>query len=81
MKIHPGMFGQVLVAQLFRRHGILTQVCGNRFMLLKVAPPLVVQDTQVDKFVDAIKEVVENMNSSTTFWSEALGMALRAVNI
>jgi len=39
--IHPGMFGQVLVMRLFRDHGILTQICGNNFMVLKVAPPLV----------------------------------------
>ena len=35
------MFGQVLVMRLFRDHGILTQICGNNFMVLKVAPPLV----------------------------------------
>ena len=41
MKIHPAMFGQILVMRLFRL-GILTQICGNNFMVLKVAPPLVV---------------------------------------
>jgi ornithine--oxo-acid transaminase len=80
-KIHPGMFGQVLVAQLFREKGILTQVCGNNLMVLKVAPPLVIQREQVEQFVSAVQQVVELMHSSTTFWSEALGMARRVVSL
>jgi ornithine--oxo-acid transaminase len=79
-KIHTAMFGQILVMRLFRDHGILTQICGNDFMVLKVAPPLVVTETQVDEFVSAIRSVVELVHSSTTFWSEALGLARRAVN-
>jgi ornithine--oxo-acid transaminase len=80
-KIHPAMFGQILVMRLFRDHGILTQICGNDFMVLKVAPPLVVTEGQVDEFVAAIRSVVELAHSSSTFWSEALGLARRAANI
>jgi ornithine--oxo-acid transaminase len=80
MKIHPAMFGQVLVMQLFRR-GFLTQVCGNNFMVLKVAPPLVVREHEADEFVGAAAEVVEVMHSSATFWTEALGMARRVLDI
>ena len=80
-RIHAGMFGQVLVMRLFRDHGILTQICGNNFMVLKVAPPLVVTEKQLDHFVAAISEVVELAHHSGAFWSEALGLARRAVNI
>lgn len=80
MKIHPAMFGQVLVMQLFRR-GFLTQVCGNNFMVLKVAPPLVVTEPEADEFVKAAGEVVESMHSSAGFWTEALGMARRVMDI
>jgi ornithine--oxo-acid transaminase len=38
-KVHTGVFGQVLVMRMFHDHGFLTQVCGNNFMVLKVAPP------------------------------------------
>jgi len=79
--IHPGMFGQVVVMHLFRDHGILTQICGNSFLTLKVAPPLVVTEAQIDHFVASIREVVELMHASPAFWSEALGMARRVVNI
>ena len=80
MRIHPGMFGQMLVMQLFRE-GILTQICGNNFLVLKVAPPLVVQEAQLDEFVGKLAKVVESIHASTTFWSEALGLARRVANI
>jgi len=80
-RIHPGMFGQMLVLNLFREKGVLTQICGNNFQVLKVAPPLVVTDGQVDEFVSKLAEVVESIHSSTTFWTEALGLARRVVNI
>jgi ornithine--oxo-acid transaminase len=78
-KIHPAMFGQILVMRLFRDSGMLTQICGNDFMVLKVAPPLVVTPTQINEFVSAIKEVVELAHHPGPFWSEALGLARRAI--
>jgi ornithine--oxo-acid transaminase len=81
MAIHPAMFGQVLVMRLFNDHNILTQICGNNFTVLKVAPPLIVTKTQIDKCVSAIRSVVELANTPSVFWSEALGLARRAINI
>jgi len=81
MAIHPAMFGQVLVMRLFRDHGILTQICGNNFNVLKVAPPLIVTREQVDHCVESIRSVVELANAPSAFWSDALGLARRAVNI
>jgi ornithine--oxo-acid transaminase len=77
-KIHPAMFGQILVMRLFRK-GFLTQICGNNFMVLKVAPPLVVTRQQIDEFILAVQEVVELAHHPGSFWSEALGLARRAV--
>jgi ornithine--oxo-acid transaminase len=80
--IHSGMFGQVLVMRLFRDHRILTQICGNNFLVLKVAPPLLVSEEQLDQFVLAIREVVELAHTTAGgFWGEALGLARRAINI
>jgi ornithine--oxo-acid transaminase len=81
MRIHPAMFGQIVVMRLFRDSGILTQICGNNFLVLKVAPPLVVTDDEINEFVSAIEQVVEVAHSSTAFWSEALGLARRAIHI
>jgi ornithine--oxo-acid transaminase len=67
--------------RLFRDHNILTQVCGNNFMVLKIAPPLTVSHGQLEHFVDGITEVVERVHSSSAIWTEALGLARRALNI
>jgi ornithine--oxo-acid transaminase len=80
-KIHPAMFGQIVVMRMFREKGILTQICGNNFMVLKAAPPLMVTSEQLDEFVRAIRDVVDLAENSPSFWTEALGMARRAVNI
>jgi ornithine--oxo-acid transaminase len=79
--IHPAVFGQIMVMRMFREKGILTQICGNNFMVLKAAPPLMVTREQLDQFVEAIRDVVELAETSPAFWTEALGMARRAVNI
>jgi ornithine--oxo-acid transaminase len=80
-RIHPAMFGQVMVMRMFREKGILTQICGNNFMVLKAAPPLTVTSEQLDEFIAAISYVVDLAQNSPAFWTEALGMARRAVNI
>jgi ornithine--oxo-acid transaminase len=75
------MFGQMLVMRLFRNHSVLTQVCGNNFMVLKAAPPLIVSEAQVFSFVKAVESVVDEVHSSTAFWSDALGLVRRTMNI
>jgi ornithine--oxo-acid transaminase len=75
------MFGQVLVMRLFRDKGMLTQICGNHFLVLKVAPPLVVSDGQIEEFVEAVRDVVDLAHNSAGFWSEALGLARRVVKV
>jgi ornithine--oxo-acid transaminase len=77
--IHPGMFGQVVVMRLFRDHGVLSQICGNDFMSLKISPPLIVTDAQMDHYVSAIAAVVGDMHGSPAFWSEPLGIARRVL--
>ncbi len=76
--VHGGMFGQIVVMRMFHDTGFLTQVCGNNFMVLKAAPPLVVKNEQIDAFANAVRSVVELANSPGAFWSEALGLARRA---
>jgi ornithine--oxo-acid transaminase len=78
--IHPAMFGQLMVMRLFRDHGILTQICGNNFMVLKAAPPLIVDEGHIDEFVGAMTAVADLMHTSASFWTEALGLARRVVN-
>jgi ornithine--oxo-acid transaminase len=79
--IHPGMFGQMMVRRMFNEKGFLTQICGNDFMVLKVSPPLVIDEADIEQFVVALREVVEFVHTSSAFWSDALGLARRALDI
>jgi ornithine--oxo-acid transaminase len=68
-KIQPGLFAQLVVGPLFSEHRILSQVAGHKLAVLKVLPPLVLTDEDVDQFVDALHETVEQaqrMPSSLT---------------
>ena len=79
--IHSGLFGQMLVMRMFKTEHILTQICGNNFLVLKIAPPLTVSEKQLDTFVGAIYRVVDVVHSSKTFWGDALALARRTINI
>ena len=80
-RIHPAMFGQIMVMRMFREKNFLTQICGNNFMVLKAAPPLVITEAHLDEFVSAIRDIVAVADSSPAFWTEALTLARRAAKI
>jgi len=74
------MLTQLVSMRLFRE-GIFSQICGNNFMVLKIAPPLVITEAQLAQFADALERVVDLMHSSTSFWTEALNTARRVINV
>lgn len=77
-RIHPGMFGQVLVMRLFKDHGVYAQICGNDFRVLKLSPALTLPEDRLETIAAALAGVVASMRS-TRYWTEALGMARRAL--
>jgi ornithine--oxo-acid transaminase len=79
--VHPGLFGQILVMRLFKDQDILTQICANNFMVLKVAPPLTVSEAQLNNCVESIRSVVETVHSSRAFWIDALNLGRRAMSL
>jgi ornithine--oxo-acid transaminase len=79
--VHPGLFGQILVMRLFSHTNILTQICGNNFMVLKVAPPLTTSELQMRYCTESIRSVVEMVHSSKVFWSDALNLGRRAMSL
>jgi ornithine--oxo-acid transaminase len=79
--IHPAMLGQVLVMRLFQREKILTQMCGNNFMVLKSAPPLIVNEEHLAEFAAAAASVVADVHESGTFWTDTLKLGRRTMRI
>jgi ornithine--oxo-acid transaminase len=54
-----GIFVTVIVKKLYKEKNILTQVCANNYMVLKVSPPITTTREQLEEFIKAIKEVVK----------------------
>lgn len=79
--IHPGLFGQMLVMRLFSQKNLLAQICGNNFMVLKVAPPLIISESQIESCITSIRDVVETVHFSSAFWSDALALGRRAMSL
>lgn len=58
-----GLFAQTVVHALFHRHRILTQVSGDHQEIIKLIPPLIIGEAEVDAFVDAFVAVMDDAHS------------------
>src|SRR5690242_9623948 len=61
-----GLFAQLVVVPLFSEHRILTQVAGHDMAVVKVLPPLMLGDDDLDLFVDALRETVKRARRMPT---------------
>src|SRR5206468_3032247 len=53
-----GLFAQLVVVPLFTKHHILTQVAGHDMAVIRILPPLVVSDEDVEGFADALRTTI-----------------------
>jgi ornithine--oxo-acid transaminase len=58
-----GLFAQMVVVPLLQRHRILTQVSGDHLEVIKLIPPLIIGEREVDRFVEAFTEVMDDAHS------------------
>jgi ornithine--oxo-acid transaminase len=54
-----GLFAQTVVHALFHRHRILTQVSGDHLEVIKLIPPLIIGEAEVERFVAAFVDVMD----------------------
>ena len=59
-----GFFSQLIVVPLFRRHRILTQVAADNVNIIKLLPPLIIGDEEIDAFVTALDDVLADATRS-----------------
>ena len=62
--MRTGLFTQTVIVPLFRDHGIISQVAGDHQNVLKILPPLITTEEQADEFVDALDDVLGNLERS-----------------
>ncbi len=75
-----GLFAQLVIVPLFTKHRILTQVAGHDMAVIRILPPLVVTDADVEEFADALRETIKDaqrMPSLTKFALTAASAGVR----
>jgi ornithine--oxo-acid transaminase len=75
-----GLFAQMVVVPLLQRHRILTQVSGDHLEVIKLIPPLVITERDVDRFMDAFTEVMDEAHrGSGLMWDFGRTLVKQAV--
>jgi ornithine--oxo-acid transaminase len=73
-RVQAGLFAQLVVVPLFTRHRMLSQVAGHDLAVLKILPPLVITEQDLDDFVESLDDVIRKAARPTS----VAGLALRA---
>jgi ornithine--oxo-acid transaminase len=60
-----GLFAQMVVVPLLQRHRILTQVSGDHLEVIKLIPPLIIREKEVDRFVEALTDVMDDAHKGS----------------
>jgi acetylornithine/succinyldiaminopimelate/putrescine aminotransferase len=64
-KARVGLFAQMVVVALFQRHRILTQVSGDHLEVIKLIPPLMIGDAEVELFLASLADVLEDASKGS----------------
>jgi len=72
-----GLFSQLIVVPLFHRHRILTQVAADNVNIVKLLPPLIIGDQEIDAFVTALDDVLADATRNAGLLLEVGGTMAR----
>jgi ornithine--oxo-acid transaminase len=79
-KMNFGVFGQMIIIPLLQKHRILTQVAGFHTEVIKFLPPMTVNQSDMDWFLGAMKDVLEDSQRIPgAAWNTVAGLAKRAM--
>jgi ornithine--oxo-acid transaminase len=53
-----GLFAQLVVVPLFTKHHILSQVAGHDMAVIRILPPFVLSDQDIEEFVDSLRTTI-----------------------
>jgi acetylornithine/succinyldiaminopimelate/putrescine aminotransferase len=68
--IRTAMFSQLMVVPLYHRHRILSQVAADNVNIVKLLPPLIAGDEEVEYFVDALDDVLTSAAQGSSLFFE-----------
>ncbi|HEY4825758.1 MAG TPA: aspartate aminotransferase family protein [Solirubrobacteraceae bacterium] len=64
--LQPGLFAQLVTVPLFHEHRILCQVAGHRLNVIKALPSLLIEESDVRHFADALEDVITDAERMPT---------------
>lgn len=59
--VDKGLFAQMIVTPMLQKHRILTQVAGHNMDVVKILPPLIIGDREIDHFAHALDDVLGDL--------------------
>jgi ornithine--oxo-acid transaminase len=74
-----GLFAQMVVVPLLQKHRILTQVSGDHMEVIKLIPPLIIGEREVDRFVEAFTAVMDDAHNGGLVWDFGKTLVKQAV--
>jgi len=75
-----GLFSQLITVPLFQRHKILTQVAGNNMNVIKLLPPLMITEKEVNYFLESFEDVLADCHRYPgTLWDFGATLAKQAL--
>ena len=75
-----GLFAQTVVHALFHQHRILTQVSGDHVEVIKLIPPLIIGEAEVDRFVSSFTAVMNDAHRGAGFtWDYGRSLMRQAI--
>ncbi|HEY5387964.1 MAG TPA: aspartate aminotransferase family protein, partial [Thermoleophilia bacterium] len=63
--LRPAFFSQLVVVPLFHRHRIITQVAADNVNIIKLLPPLICGQREIDYFVGALDDVLRDAHGGS----------------
>ncbi|MCF8081718.1 MAG: aspartate aminotransferase family protein [Deltaproteobacteria bacterium] len=79
-RMNADLFCQIITMPLMQRHHILTQVAGHGLDTVKILPPLVIQKTDADYFLEAMDSVLKKAHRFPgSAWTTVMNMGLRTL--
>ena len=58
-KIDQSLFTQIVVVPLLSQHRVLTQVAGHHMDVIKILPPLIITEKEINRFVGALDQTLD----------------------
>ncbi len=62
-KMEAELFAQMLVTTLFQKHRILSQIAGHGMDVIKILPPFIIGEPEIERFVGALDAVLTECRS------------------